>query len=239
MEPERGEATALSTRRTGAVLLADRDGGPDSPGSWAFARAGTMTLLELCAGALERCDDIEAFVVVVAPGLEDRVAGTLGGSSKFLAAVSGGSTRRRSVMAGVEALPAHFDAVLWHDAARPLASPELFAAVLGALEDADAVVPGVPVGDTLKRIEAGMVRATVPRSGLWAMQTPQGFRRRARLRAAGAEGREADDAWPLGAAGVRVVTLAGEHSNIRVSSAGDLRLVESLLAHRQASEHGR
>jgi 2-C-methyl-D-erythritol 4-phosphate cytidylyltransferase len=243
MQFEGVEASAGATRRAAAVLVADGDGGRRSSYPRAFARAGDTTLLELCTGTLDRCDEIEAFVVVVPVGMEDRVAGAARMSPKFVAAVPGGASHGESVTAGVAALPTHLHAVVCHEIARPLASEGLFASVLQALERADAAVPGVPVGDTVKEVEGGVVRATIPRSGLWTLQTPRAFRREALVaveRAGLGEAENPGDVlWSFQRAGRRVVTVAGESTNIRVSSREDLRLVESLLAHRRGSEHGR
>src|SRR5204862_5226524 len=92
--------------------------------------------------------------------------------------LAGGPTRQHSVMHGLEALARHApDFVLIHDAARPLASPELIDRVIAALHHgAEAVVPLLPVGDTLKLRDASGAWRTLPRDGVHRAQTPQGFR---------------------------------------------------------------
>ena len=145
--------------------------------------------------------------------------------------VAGGATRSASVRAGLAQVPDGVDAVLVHDAARPLAHPDLFTAVLEALVDgADGAVAAVPVADTLKRVEAdGRIVQTVDRSGLWAVQTPQGFRLDV-LRAAHAGGAEAtDDAGLVEAAGGRVVVVPGDRRNLKVTDPADLDLLEALV----------
>jgi 2-C-methyl-D-erythritol 4-phosphate cytidylyltransferase len=243
MRAEAADGSSPENRRAGAVLLADGGAAWASSEPRAFARVGARTLLELCAETLDRCDEIEGFVVVVPAGIEGRAAEAARGSPKFLGVVLGGRSRRESVTAGVAALPSRFDVVACHDVARPLASPELFAAVLGALERADAVVPRAPVGDTVKRVEDGVVEATVPRSGLWTLQTPRGFRREALVATYrdgdGKVAKATDELWSLQMAGFRVLTVAGESTNIRVSSPLDLQLVGALLAERRAREDGR
>jgi 2-C-methyl-D-erythritol 4-phosphate cytidylyltransferase len=113
-----------------------------------------------------------------------------------------------------------------HDAARPLASASLFAAVVGAVRDgADAALPGVPVVDTLRRRDG----ALVDRDELVAVQTPQAFAAD-RLRAVHAGAPEAtDDASLVEAAGGRVVVVAGEADNAKITSPGDLLVAEARL----------
>lgn len=145
--------------------------------------------------------------------------------------VAGGSTRSASVRAGLAEVPDGVEAVLVHDAARPMAHPGLFAAVLEALAaGADGAVVAVPVADTLKRVdEDGRVVATVDRTGLWAVQTPQGFRAEV-LRAAHAGEPEAtDDAALVEAAGGRVVVVTGDRRNLKVTDPADLALLEAFV----------
>lgn len=146
---------------------------------------GPMTfgerLLSCTVETLDRCPEIQGFLLVAPDALEQEAAAFVRRSTKFLAALRPGPTIWESVRSAVQALPAEFELVLVHDAARPLASPELFARVVRALDGADAVVPEVPVGDTVKLVEEGRVRETIPREGLAMAQTPQGFRRRVLL----------------------------------------------------------
>jgi 2-C-methyl-D-erythritol 4-phosphate cytidylyltransferase len=140
--------------------------------------------------------------------------------------VAGGGTRSASVRAGLAAVPEGAAVVVVHDAARPGASPGLFAAVVAAVrEGADAAVPGVPVVDTIKRVVDGVVE-TLDRSQLVAVQTPQAFRATA-LRAAHAGGGEAtDDGALVEAAGGRVVIVPGEPDNVKVTTPADLERLD-------------
>ncbi len=145
--------------------------------------------------------------------------------------VAGGATRSASVRAGLAQVPVGVEAVLVHDAARPMAHPGLFAAVLEALSGgADGAVVAVPVADTLKRVgPEGRVVATVDRADLWAVQTPQGFRLDI-LRAAHAGEPEAtDDAGLVEAAGGRVVVVPGDRRNLKVTEPADLDLLEAFV----------
>jgi 2-C-methyl-D-erythritol 4-phosphate cytidylyltransferase len=145
--------------------------------------------------------------------------------------VAGGATRSESVRAGLAQVPDGVEAVIVHDAARPLAHPGLFAAVLEALEaGVDGAVAAVPIADTMKRVDVeGAIVETVDRDGLWAVQTPQGFRLDV-LRAAHAAKAEAtDDAGLVEAAGGRVVVVPGDRRNLKVTDPADLDLLEAFV----------
>ena len=140
--------------------------------------------------------------------------------------VAGADTRSGSVRAGLAAVPADAEVVVVHDAARPLAGPELFRDVVAAVRaGADAAVPGVPVVDTLRARTGG----TVDRDGLVAVQTPQAFRA-GPLRAAHTGGAEAsDDASLVEAGGGKVVVVNGSPSNLKITRPDDLVVAEALL----------
>ncbi len=153
------------------------------------------------------------------------------------AVVAGGATRAESVRAGLAAVPADADVVVVHDAARPLAGPDLYAAVVAAVRaGADGAIPGLPVADTLKRVETdasgtGVIVGTVDRDGLVAAQTPQAFRADV-LRAAHASGGDAtDDAALVEARGGRVVVVPGDPRNLKLTGPRDLAVAEALLQH--------
>jgi 2-C-methyl-D-erythritol 4-phosphate cytidylyltransferase len=138
--------------------------------------------------------------------------------------VAGGVTRSESVRAGLAEVPASATIICVHDAARPFASAQLFAAVIEAVSNgADAAVPGVAVTDTIKRIDPdNIVVDTPPRSALVAVQTPQAFRAAA-LRAAHSSGRDAtDDAALVELCGGRVVVVPGEQANRKITHREDL-----------------
>ena len=145
--------------------------------------------------------------------------------------VTGGASRSESVRNGLAAVPDDATIVVVHDAARPAAGPELFAAVIDAVRaGAAGAVPGVPVTDTVKRIDGdGVVVETPDRATLVAVQTPQAFAAAA-LRAAHAAGGEAtDDAALVEAAGGRVVVVPGSPTNRKVTEPADLAFLEQHL----------
>ena len=140
--------------------------------------------------------------------------------------VSGGDSRSASVRAGLAAVPDETTYVLVHDAARPVPTLDVWHRVVTALEaGAPAVVPVVPVTDTLRERDGG----TVDRTRLVAVQTPQGFAADV-LRAAHASGDDAtDDAALVEAIGAKVVLVDGDVRNIKITDASDLALAEVFL----------
>jgi 2-C-methyl-D-erythritol 4-phosphate cytidylyltransferase len=147
--------------------------------------------------------------------------------------IPGGARRRDSVAAGLRQVPTDVEIVLVHDAARPLASPELVRRVIDRLVegDADAVVPALPVRDTVKLTLGDEVVRTVDRSHLVSVQTPQAFRTDVLRRAHGVEGGDAtDDASMVEELGASVVTVAGESRNLKVTFPEDLALLQALQA---------
>src|SRR5439155_19496833 len=132
-------------------------------------------------------------------------------------AVEGGATRSASVRAGLGAVPADAEIVVVHDAARPLAAPELFDRVVGAVRaGADGAIAAAPVTDTVKRVDRDRVVETLDRSALVAVQTPQAFAA-AVLRVAHARDAEAtDDAALVEAAGGTVVVVTAPRGNLKI-----------------------
>lgn len=177
-----------------------------------------------------------AQVVVVAPA--ERVGDALtdaraaaGERHDLVSVVAGGDTRQQSVAAGLHAVWADVDLVLVHDAARALTPPEVFERVVGALRAGhDAVLPVLPVIDTIKRVDAGAVVEAVDRSALAAAQTPQGFRRVVLDEAyAEASVDHTDDAALVQAAGGDVWTVAGDERAFKITTPGDLDRARALL----------
>ncbi|MHC4957398.1 MAG: IspD/TarI family cytidylyltransferase [Planctomycetota bacterium] len=141
--------------------------------------------------------------------------------------VAGGARRRDSVAAGVAALDDATRRVLVHDAARPLAPADLVERVAAA--PGPAVVPGIPVADTIKEVDGETVRATLDRSRLVAVQTPQAFDREVLERALASSDSDAtDEASLVEALGVEVRVVAGNPANFKVTTPLDLLLAEAL-----------
>jgi 2-C-methyl-D-erythritol 4-phosphate cytidylyltransferase / 2-C-methyl-D-erythritol 2,4-cyclodiphosphate synthase len=146
--------------------------------------------------------------------------------------VTGGVSRQESVLKGLEALAARKpDYVLIHDAARPGITRELISSLCAALEESDAVVPGLPVTDTVKRL-SGQTIKTESREGLYAVQTPQCFRFRTilELHRKYKGTTVTDDASLCEQAGMKVAILPGDKSNFKITEEEDLPLMEQALA---------
>jgi 2-C-methyl-D-erythritol 4-phosphate cytidylyltransferase len=190
-------------------------------------------MLEWSVAALRAVSAVKRIVVALpAQELDAAPAGTT--------AVAGGAVRSESVRRALAASGSG-DPVIVHDAARPLASPELFERALNELEQsgADAVTAAVPVSDTIKKVgpDDRSVLETLDRGSLWAVQTPQVFRRavleQALLHASDAVLAAAtDDASLIEQAGGRVRVVQADSLNVKITRPVDLRLAELLLLER-------
>lgn len=164
--------------------------------------------------------------VCVAIGAEDQTtfASAVGARSDRVLTVVGGDTRQASVEAALAGLAVDApERVLIHDGARPFVSEGLISRVIHALDTSSAVIPAVPVADTIKRVEDGAIIETVPRQGLQLAQTPQGFHFAA-LREAHRAARSVatDDAGVMEAAGHTVTVVPGERVNNKLTTTDDL-----------------
>jgi 2-C-methyl-D-erythritol 4-phosphate cytidylyltransferase len=179
-------------------------------------------------------------VVVAAPAADVGTVSTLLAAYDVVV-VPGGATRQESVRRALAALPPGVDLVLVHDAARCLVPPSVVAAVVSALRaGAAAVVPVMPLSDTVKQVDGARVVTTVDRAALRAVQTPQGFRREVLQQAhdAGPDG-ATDDAGLVEATGGTVTTVPGADEAFKLTRPLDLLLAEAVLAARAAEEDTR
>jgi 2-C-methyl-D-erythritol 4-phosphate cytidylyltransferase len=251
-----------SLTMTVALIVAAGSGerlGADRPK--ALVELAGRPLLEWSIHALRAVAQIERIVVAMPPGAlalppgvgaAPLAAATAAGAGPpAVTAVAGGAVRSDSVRRALAAA-GEADTVLVHDAARPLLTAELAREVIAALErcaDADAAIAALPVTDTIKRVAgaesatgggdvaaSGTVAETLDRSRLWAVQTPQVFRRAALERALDVPAEQlaqaTDDAWLIERAGGRVIVVRGEEQNLKVTTPLDLRVAELLLRER-------
>ena len=196
---------------------------------------GGSTVLRHAVAAFARHPGITGVQVVIRE--EDRgiFAAAVAGLAVMIP-VPGGAERQDSVRLGLEALIPYDPArVLIHDAARPCPDPALIERVLDALDRAPAAIPGLPLGDTIKRVADGVIRETVDRAQLWRAQTPQGFHFQAILAAhrAAAGHVLTDDAAVAEAAGMAPLVVLGSEDNLKVTTEHDLAAAERLLAARR------
>ncbi|MDK1472436.1 2-C-methyl-D-erythritol 4-phosphate cytidylyltransferase [Streptomyces sp. 549] len=241
------------SHRTAAIIPAAGRGVRLGPGAPKALRAlGGLPMLVHAVRAMARARAVALVVVVAPPDGVSEVRRMLdehplpdGGTEVLV--VPGGETRQQSVRHGLDALPVGVDAVLVHDAARPLVPVDTVEAVISALRDgAPAVVPAVPLADTVKEVEPAVGRAweqvlgTPDRSRLRAVQTPQGFDRAVLAEAherVACEGEGAtDDAGMVERLGRPVVLVPGHEEAFKVTRPLDLVLAEAVLARRRAHD---
>jgi 2-C-methyl-D-erythritol 4-phosphate cytidylyltransferase len=240
MEPQVHEGAAV------AIVLAAGVGqrvGGDRPK--AFLTIGGLPILSVAVGAAAASPAIGRIIVTVPAGWEDeareRLAAT--GEQVPIEVVTGGVSRQESVRAALSAMDGVSGAddvpVVIHDAARPFAPPDLFTAVVAALgtgtqEAADGAIPIIPIADTVKRLQDGLVTVTIPREELGLAQTPQAFRagplRDAHTRAAAAGLELTDDASAVEVAGGLVRAVPGDPTNVKITTFLDLAQADARMS---------
>jgi 2-C-methyl-D-erythritol 4-phosphate cytidylyltransferase len=184
-------------------------------------------MLQWSIDALREVDEVGQIVVALPAG-EQAPAGTVG--------VTGGEHRSLSVLAALRA--GEGDPVIVHDAARALVTPRIFRDALDVLAEhgCDAAIAAAPVTDTIKQASDGAVTRTLDRSTLWAVQTPQVFRRAALEHALAASDEllaaATDDAWLVEQAGGSVRIVPAPRENMKITTPGDLQVAEVALRER-------
>jgi 2-C-methyl-D-erythritol 4-phosphate cytidylyltransferase len=223
----------LNPRSDVAVLVAAAGSGlrlgPGGPK--ALRLLGGEPLLVHAIRRVAAAPSVTAIVVAAPPDGVDEVRALLAPVAP-VTVVAGGAHRQASVAAALAAVPAGVEIVLVHDAARALTPPELIEGVAAAVRaGADAVIPVLPVIDTIKDVSPdGEVRGTVDRGPLRAVQTPQGFRREVLAAAHGAAVDPlTDDAGLVEKLGVRVVCVPGSDHALKITRPFDLLVAEQLL----------
>jgi 2-C-methyl-D-erythritol 4-phosphate cytidylyltransferase len=194
----------------------------------AFVILAGRPMLEWSVAALRESGAVEQIVVALPEGAR---------APEGCVGVRGGAVRSASVRAALAAAAPDGDPVLVHDAARPLVTAAVIERVLAGLDGVDGAVAAAPVADTVKQTGAdGIVERTLDRGRLWAIQTPQAFRRAALERALEVDdallAAATDDAWLVERIGGRVRVVEAPRENLKVTTAIDLRVAEGLLAER-------
>ena len=186
----------------------------------ALVQLGGRTLIE---HAVAQMAPIATHVVVAAPaGFEDQFRSLLGTE---VTVVTGGITRTESVKAALKTLSKEISFVLVHDAARPLASTDLARRIIKELEaGADAVIPGLKVADTIKRVNIdGFVTKTPNRTKLRAIQTPQGFTYETLVTAHKSMSDATDDAGLVEELDIPVKVILGEERALKITTPDDFQ----------------
>ncbi|NUV53757.1 2-C-methyl-D-erythritol 4-phosphate cytidylyltransferase [Streptomyces coelicolor] len=243
-------APGRPTVRTAAVIPAAGRGVRLGPGAPKALRAlGGTPMLVHAVRAMADSRAVSLVVVVAPPDGAGEVKSLLDAHAlperTDVLVVPGGDSRQESVKRGLDALPEGYDIVLVHDAARPLVPVDTVDAVVEAVRDgAAAVVPALPLADTVKQVEPAAapgepeaVVATPDRSRLRAVQTPQGFERATLVRAHETVTDDVtDDAGMVERLGLTVVTVPGHEEAFKVTRPLDLVLAEAVLARRRLND---
>lgn len=185
--------------------------------------------------------EVKQVLLVIDPDDRELVKSRFGATLMFMdiMLVDGGSERFESVANALANLQDEIDLVAVHDAVRPCTPPAVITSVFAMAEKTGAALPGMPVADTLKKVDdAQRVTATIPRQGLWQAQTPQVFRKDwlldayARRSALGAS--ITDDAQLVEAAGYPVTMVQGSPFNLKITTTDDMKLAELFLGKKEA-----
>jgi 2-C-methyl-D-erythritol 4-phosphate cytidylyltransferase len=204
----------------------------------AFVKIAGRTMLSYSLATIRQINSIEELVIAVPEGFENaaRAEVAAAGLSIPVKITVGGIERQDSVRIALELTSAESDLVIVHDAARPLATPEIFDACLNAASCAGAAIAAIPVSDTLKRVADSTITATIARAGLWQAQTPQAFRRAVLVAAHQRAVREkiaaTDDADLVERTSTRVEVVEASTTNIKITTPADLAIAAAIIAAR-------
>ena len=233
----RGMRKALPLKTCGAVIVAagsaSRMGGIDK----VMAPLQGEPMIRRTVRAFQECDAVSEIVIVTREDLIGPISELCVGYDKVTAVVRGGSSRQESVELGLDALSKKIKLAAIHDGARPLATYELIDRAIRAANSYGAAAPGIPVKDTVKTVEGGLVLNTPDRSKMRAIQTPQvfdidllkGALKKARLDKA----EVTDDCSAVERLGMKVKIVEGDERNLKVTTPMDLKIAEMLLEEMQ------
>ena len=197
-------------------------------------------ILSWAIGRFEECILVARIILAVPRGMgkytRQHVLSPFG-YKKVKTVVEGGKERRDSVLQGLNMLETDTDTVLVHDGVRPIISEKLIRKVIQATQRWEAVVPGLPVRETIKQVgENNLVRGTLDKKTIYLAQTPQGFKKdlicRAYAQVKKRGRRSNDDASLVEKLGVKVKMIPGEETNIKITSPQDLVVSELFLGDR-------
>jgi 2-C-methyl-D-erythritol 4-phosphate cytidylyltransferase/2-C-methyl-D-erythritol 2,4-cyclodiphosphate synthase len=185
-------------------------------------------ILERSVSLLKDHPDVHEVIVALPEELVEDPPAYLLDSSKPLRVVKGGARRQDSVAAAFRLVSDRADVVVVHDAARPFATSGLLAKTIAAAVETGAALAALEARDTVKKVEDGVVSATLDRRTIFLAQTPQAFRRDVLRDALAASGDATDEAALAERAGHPVRIVEGEASNIKVTTPEDLVIAEAI-----------
>ncbi|MBF8258478.1 MAG: Bifunctional enzyme IspD/IspF [Actinobacteria bacterium] len=202
-----------------------------------FLLLGGRPIVDLAVSALAASPHIDGILIALPPSLPQEVKDSFRSRPKVIGVVDGGEERQDSVTNALAAVPAGTEILLVHDAVRPFVSPKLLEQCVALAREHGAVVPVVPLRDTVKGWDrAKKTLTTVDRSLLFRAQTPQAFRsdilQEAYAKAKAVGRRGTDDASLVEAAGYPVMPIPGEEANLKITVPEELRMAEGLIGGR-------
>jgi 2-C-methyl-D-erythritol 4-phosphate cytidylyltransferase len=202
-----------------------------------FSKLGDRSVLEQALAAFEEAESVSEIIVVCRDPKLVQDAINRAGGRKVRAVVRGGERRQDSVQAGLKELAENSEFVAVHDAARPLITPREIERVFSAARKHGAAVLAAPITDTLKFADANqVVSGSIDRQNVFAMQTPQIFRRASLLEAYERVSRNSltvtDEVSAIEHAGGKIVIVPAEDHNLKITYASDLALAEGILKQR-------
>ncbi len=223
----------LPLRKCGAVIVAagsaSRMGGIDK----VMAPLAGEPMIVKTVRAFQNCDAISEIVIVTRQDLVEVIMENCAQFEKVSAVVTGGQTRQESVRMGLSSLSKDMQLVAVHDGARPLITGQVIDRVVRAANTYNAAIPGIPVKDTIKNVQGGLVKKTPEREKLQAVQTPQVFDRD--LLCGALQKAEydfaivTDDSSAVERLGMSVKVVDGDERNLKVTTPMDLKFAELLL----------
>ena len=223
----------LKLKYCGAVIVAagnaSRMGGIDK----VMAQLGGEPMIVRTVRTFCQCDAIKEVVIVTRPDLILPISNLCAGMEKVIAVVAGGASRQESVNLGLNALSKKVKLAAIQDGARPLITWQVIDRVVRAANSYGAAAPAIPVKDTIKVVQGGIVKETPDRKTLQAVQTPQVFDfdlLRGALKKAQEDGAEVtDDCSAVERLGMSIKIVEGDERNLKVTTPMDLKIAELLL----------
>ena len=223
----------LPLKSCGAVIVAagsaSRMGGIDK----VMAELGGEPMIRRTVRAFQNADAITSIVIVTREDLIRPISALCREMDKVVAVVAGGSSRQESVHLGLNALPKGTKLAAVHDGARPMISWEVIDRTVRAANTYGAAAPAIPVKDTIKVVQGGLVKETPDRATLQAVQTPQVFDfdlLRGALKKAETDGAQVtDDCSAVERLGMKIKIVEGDERNLKVTTPLDLKIAELLL----------
>ena len=224
---------ALPLKKCGAVIVAagsaSRMGGIDK----VMATLGGEPMILRTVRTFQECDAVSEIVIVTREDLIRPITELCKGFEKVTAVVAGGKSRQESVSLGLSALSKEIKLAAIHDGARPLITWQLIDCCIRAANTYGAAAPAIPVKDTIKTVEGGIVLNTPDRSKLRAVQTPQVFDidllKGALLKAYQDGAEVTDDCSAVERLGMKIKIVEGDEKNLKVTTPMDLKIAEMLL----------